>query len=441
MELEDKVKDVKNLPDSTEESVRDLVGQNMSSSMMADPNGSSSDNESWTILDEDEHETDRLVSLNTRIDVLKATAQFTKREMDGTGNFESDSDIETIDEKQGESNLESLGHQSLHSDGIPVGDELSESGAQYIWSSDTDLTTSSSTQTTSKKFNPDEMEDDLEIIDEHSDHDDNVDHETPRVDSLCPSGYPPEELMERFAEIVKGRTYLHRPNQSLNLYLTATLAIAVAVVIGLGFGHFKGWSERLELQEQYADVREERMEELTESLVTCMMGEEGRGGDDQDLDDLVIRQLRDENEKLRFELEMLREMTDNDNSAAEEMTVILRDRINDLLLANADLEKEVVKLKYTAPPPIFAAATRFQEAALEKTEKLIETKKSLNNMFHENDQLKLQIAKERYGPRKLPIEAKQKLNILQTENEELKSEVRKFRYGVNNQFSEEELLD
>ena len=57
---------------------------------------------------------------------------------------------------------------------------------------------------------------------------------------MCPSGYPPEELMERFAEIVKGRTYLHRPNQSLNLYLTATLAIVIAMVIGLGFGHFKG---------------------------------------------------------------------------------------------------------------------------------------------------------------------------------------------------------
>ena len=50
---------------------------------------------------------------------------------------------------------------------------------------------------------------------------------------------------------------------------------------------------------------------------------------------------------------MLREITDQDNSAAEEMTVILRDRINDLLVANADLEKEVVKLKYTAPPLIF----------------------------------------------------------------------------------------
>ena len=106
----------------------------------------------------------------------------------------------------------------------------------------------------------------------------------------------------------------------------------------------------MELQEQFADVREERMEELTESLVTCMTGEEGRGGDDQDLDDLVIRQLRDENEKLRFELHMLKEVTDQDNSATAEMTVILRDRINDLLVANADLEKEVVKLKYTAPP-------------------------------------------------------------------------------------------
>ena len=53
-------------------------------------------------------------------------------------------------------------------------------------------------------------------------------------------------------------------------------------------------------------------------------------------------------------------------------------------------------------------------------------------MFHENDQLKLLIAKERYGPRQVPIEAKQKLNILQTENEELKSEVRRFRYALIN---------
>ena len=69
--------------------------------------------------------------------------------------------------------------------------------------------------------------------------DDDVDETKPKVDSLS-SGYPTEELMERFAEIVKGRTYLHRPNQSLNLYLTAALAVSFFMVIGLGFGHFKG---------------------------------------------------------------------------------------------------------------------------------------------------------------------------------------------------------
>lgn len=58
---------------------------------------------------------------------------------------------------------------------------------------------------------------------------------------------------------------------------------------------FKGWSERLELQEQYADIREERMDQLTESLVSCMTSET----DSQDLDDFVIRQLREENEKLK----------------------------------------------------------------------------------------------------------------------------------------------
>ena len=69
--------------------------------------------------------------------------------------------------------------------------------------------------------------------------DDEVDETKPKIDSIS-SGYPTEELMERFAEIVKGRTYLHRPNQSLNLYLTAALAVSFFLVIGLGFGHFKG---------------------------------------------------------------------------------------------------------------------------------------------------------------------------------------------------------
>ena len=67
-----------------------------------------------------------------------------------------------------------LGLNSIHSDGIPYGEELSESGAQYLWSSDTDLTLSSSTQTTTtKKVDSDEVhdeEDDLDDIDNKSDH-------------------------------------------------------------------------------------------------------------------------------------------------------------------------------------------------------------------------------------------------------------------------------
>ena len=39
-----------------------------------------------------------------------------------------------------------------------------------------------------------------------------------------------------------------------------------------------GWSERLEIQEQYDEVREERIEELSGNLVSCMTGEEGAGG-------------------------------------------------------------------------------------------------------------------------------------------------------------------
>jgi hypothetical protein len=65
----------------------------------------------------------------------------------------------------------------------------------------------------------------------------------------------------------------------VNLWLTGLVVLCVAVVAGLGVGHFLGWSERLELQEYYSEVREDRMEELADSLVDCMTGEEGRGGD------------------------------------------------------------------------------------------------------------------------------------------------------------------
>ena len=90
--------------------------------------------------------------------------------------------------------------------------------------------------------------------------------------------------------------------------------IFLALGLGLGIGHFLGWSERLELQEMYAEVREDRMEELTDSLVSCMTGEEAAGGDDQDLDDRVIQQLHEENRELKEQVELLHQMNAAANS-------------------------------------------------------------------------------------------------------------------------------
>ena len=65
------------------------------------------------------------------------------------------------------------------------------------------------------------------------------------------------------------------------------------LTIGIGLGHFLGWSEKLELQEQYADLREEKIDSLTDNLVSCMVGPEGKGLDDQDLDDKVRKKLNE----------------------------------------------------------------------------------------------------------------------------------------------------
>merc|ERR1711974_461356 len=95
-------------------------------------------------------------------------------------------------------------------------------------------------------------------------------------------------------------------NKKLNLLLTTCVVIACALGIGIGIGHFIGWSEKLEVQEQYAEERETKMEELTDSLVTCITGEEGNGGDDPDLEEKVIRQLSQENNELKSALAQLK---------------------------------------------------------------------------------------------------------------------------------------
>ena len=78
-----------------------------------------------------------------------------------------------------------------------------------------------------------------------------------------------------------------------------------------------GLSERLEVQEMFENLQEERLDNLQDDLVTCINGEEGQGGeaspptfhqsqlnfvlgDDQDLDDRVIKKLWEENQDLRL---------------------------------------------------------------------------------------------------------------------------------------------
>merc|ERR1719350_1703608 len=193
--------------------------------------------------------------------------------------------------------------------------------------------------------------------------------------------YPSQELHDSFHGIQRGEVYRHIKNLKVDSFLTACLVLTFALVVGLGLGHFLGLSETLEVQEKYAHLQEEQLDSLKDDLVSCIQGEEGQGGDDQDLDDRVIRQLWEDNKELREEVTQLRKNTGDD--ADEAMAAILRDRINDLLTANADLEREVARLRY-------ADAARGAAESVETLDKLQKTRDTLNDILTENDQLRIE---------------------------------------------------
>merc|ERR1712019_252455 len=95
----------------------------------------------------------------------------------------------------------------------------------------------------------------------------------------------------------------------------------------------------------------------------------------------------EENQELRDQVHQLK--SDNPNSD-EAMAAILRDRINDLLTANADLEREVARLRYND-------AARGAAESVETLDKLRKTRDTLNDIVNENDQLKIEVGKARYG--------------------------------------------
>merc|ERR1712227_136021 len=199
--------------------------------------------------------------------------------------------------------------------------------------------------------------------------------------------YPSQELDPSYQAIQKEKVYKHDKNLQVDHFLTAILVLALALAIGLGIGHFLGLSERLEVQEMYENLQEERLDLLQGDLVSCIEGEEGLGGDDQDLDDRVIKQLWEENQDLRDQVHQYK--TDNPQND-EAMAAILRDKINDLLTANADLEREVARLRYND-------AARGAAESVETLDKLRKTRDTLNDIVNENDQLKIEVGKARYG--------------------------------------------
>ena len=83
------------------------------------------------------------------------------------------------------------------------------------------------------------------------------------------------------------------------------------------------------------------------------------------------------------------------------MAAILRDRINELLTANADLEREVARLRYADAgmyTKIFAfrfivldILARGAAESVETLNKLQKTRDTLNDIVTENDQLKIEV--------------------------------------------------
>lgn len=52
-----------------------------------------------------------------------------------------------------------------------------------------------------------------------------------------------------------------------------------------------GLSETLEVQEKYAHLQEEQLDNLKDDLVSCIHGEEGQGGDDDDWKSSLIQMI------------------------------------------------------------------------------------------------------------------------------------------------------
>eukprot|EP00096_Caligus_rogercresseyi_P005385 TRINITY_DN2076_c0_g1_i2.p1 TRINITY_DN2076_c0_g1~~TRINITY_DN2076_c0_g1_i2.p1 ORF type:complete len:524 (-),score=144.87 TRINITY_DN2076_c0_g1_i2:276-1847(-) len=199
-----------------------------------------------------------------------------------------------------------------------------------------------------------------------------------------------EDLPPQYPKIEKGYNYAHRPNRDLNVFLTASIVLGLALAFGFGYGHFLGWSERLE-----AHRTESSLDET-----------------------ILIEQLKSENEELRTSI----------NEAK-----VLRNQIKDLMLENSNLEKEIEELRLNQDilTDSLASQKSIDELRymLDQTNSLLkETRANLNEITSENEVLKIEVGKARYGRPSLPPEEEDKINELISENEKLKKEVENIHY-------------
>jgi len=314
---------------------------------------------------------------------------------------------------------------SVASDGIPIKSQNEDNPEeQYEWNSEgeREIPEDRIEEIAPQEINDSEPEDDINPVLEPGEPGYDLDDDGLPGEPLPPLPqevelYPSQELDPNYQAIRKEKIYKHDKNLQVDHFLTAILVLALALAIGLGIGHFLGLSERLEVQEMYENLQEERLDLLQGDLVSCIEGEEGLGGDDQDLDDRVIKQLWEENQDLRDQVHQYK--TDNPQND-EAMAAILRDKINDLLTANADLEREVVKLRY-------ADAARGAAESVETLNKLRKTRDTLNDIVNENDQLKIEVGKARYGEPLTESSCSDEKENLEMQVIELKREIRLLR--------------
>ncbi|CAB4067754.1 unnamed protein product [Lepeophtheirus salmonis] len=173
---------------------------------------------------------------------------------------------------------------------------------------------------------------------------------------------PIKELTTQCSRIKKGVNYSHKPNRELNVFLTASVVLGLAVVLGFGCGHFLGWSEKLEILDMnQTDASQPSDESVDEEL-------------------LMIERLKSENEELRTsinEANLLRNQIQNLENEIEKL------RLNrELITENLASQKSIDELR----------------VMLDQTNSLLrETKENLNDITNENEILKIEVGKARYG--------------------------------------------